>query len=150
MNVFENGFIEPENDFPQNIVINMALGFEKATNGLATLSVHELSDNDRLNLNGLDNVFQFKLVLKSQYLPGYSFDVMVFGYDISIYPVTVKFEREIHAELGFSTISFGMPSGTYANEADFTDILNNAFSTSQFKSTVGGLMKIARSKSTAT
>ena len=89
-------------------------------------------------------------MLTSTYLPGYSFEVFEFGYDISIFPVSIVFEEEITDELG---VEEGVDSNfdccyivECQTEEEFKQKLSEVFATQRFKKVVGGLMKIARSK----
>ena len=94
----------------------------------------------------LGSTFQFEILLLSQYLQGYSFEVMRFGYDVSIYPVVIILESEIGEELGVRNLTYQDNKLPCPDEENLLNIIDEIVSTSKFKKTVGGLMKIARSK----
>jgi hypothetical protein len=145
MSIFKNGFVEPNVNFPDKILIPIINDFSKITNGLAELTLIELDKIQKISVGGLNNTFQFRVVLTSSFLKGYSFTVFDFGYDVSIYPVFIDFEEVIGEELGIRREVFKYIN-SYNNEDEFKTALGGIFNSKVFKETVGGLMKIARSK----
>ena len=151
MSIFEGGFEEPKERFPDKIFTEVTKDFSTATEGLAELGLIELSGVERLVTSALLNKrFRYKAILRSTYLPEYSFEVLEFGYDISLFPVSIDIEDGIRQELGVEEgidndfqSDYLVECGT---EALFEQSLKDIFATKKFKKTVGGLMKIARSK----
>ncbi len=150
MNIFEDGFEEPKVNFPIDVVQDAIKGFEKATQGLASLIGLELDTMERMGSNLKDNTFQYQIILTSKYLKGYSFQVLQFGYDVTIYPVVICVQSEIGVEIKFKRSVGGIYKISCADEKNLLQVINAAFSTTKFKRTVGGLMKIARVKSETT
>ncbi len=153
MNIFEGGFDEPKEKFPDKIFTEVTKDFSTATTDLAELSLLEVSGVERLTKSLLQGkMFRFKVILRSIYLPDYSFVVFEFGYDISVFPVAIDIEEGICQELGIDLDldlgSDGFQSSYVAvnckAEAEFKQKLNEIFATPRFKKTVGGVMKIAR------
>jgi hypothetical protein len=145
MSLFKAGFEEPDVNFPDKVIEEAIKDFEKATHGLATLSIFEIDRIMRISSH-LGSTFQFEILLLSQYLQGYSFEVMRFGYDVSIYPVVIILESEIGEELGVRNLPYQDNKLPCPDEENLLNLIDNIVSTSKFKKTVGGLMKIARSK----
>jgi len=146
MSIFEGGFEEPTERFPDKIFTEVTKDFSTATEGLAELGLIELSGVERLVTSALLNKrFRYKAILRSTYLPEYSFEVFEFGYDISLFPVSIDIEDGIRQELG---IEEGIDNNLVecSTETLFEQSLEEIFATKKFKRTVGGLMKIARVK----
>lgn len=146
MNIFKDGFVEPEARFPNEMVQEVVDNFENATGGLASLTVLEIDGIGKLGPDSLSNTFVYKVLLTSDYLPGYSFEIFKFGYDVTIYPTVIKLQSDIGKELGIEEVTFiGYPVFC-EDENDLLIVMNKVFGSTKFRNTVGGLMKIARSK----
>lgn len=145
-NIFKDGFEEPKANFPDKVMLEIMKSFETATQGLASLSIQEMRGISRLGLGNLGTTFQYKIVLTSKYLKEYSFEVTSFGYDVSIYPVMFHIEEEIASEMGIGEDINGNCKLSSENEEQLVKAVEAVFSTEKFKNTVGGLMKIARSR----
>ncbi|MDA3788992.1 MAG: hypothetical protein PF503_10950 [Desulfobacula sp.] len=145
MSIFKNGFEEPKANFPEQTILNAIKDFDKITQGLATLGIYDLNDFDKIT-SGLKTTFQFELLLTSKFLDGYSFKIFSFGYDVSLYPVILNIESEISEEMGNNKPSWMKSTVNADNEEFLLKLINEIFTTKKFKQTVGGLMKIARSK----
>ncbi len=147
MNIFEDGFEEPGVKFPDKIFTELTKGFSTATKNLADLRLIEVSGVGRLATSALlDKMFRFKVVLISEYLPDYSFEVLEFGYDVGLFPVAIDIEEGIGKELKVKQSYEPYYFVSCDIEVDFEKKLNEIFASSRFKKTVGGLMKIARVK----
>jgi len=153
MNIFEEGsFTEPEGRFPDAIFTDSTQNFLTVTEGLAELRLIKVSGVERLAQSSLqDKMFRFKAVLTSSYLPEYSFEIIEFGYDVSLFPVAIELEEGIRKELVVDEL--GVDNNfqdiyvvSCETEKKFEQQLSEIFSTQRFKKTVGGLMKIARAK----
>jgi hypothetical protein len=146
MNIFKDGFVEPNVNFPEKLTLEIINGFSNATQGLAQLKLMKLENFQGIQLSSLNNIFQFKVVLTSDYLNGYSFKVFDFGYDVSIYPVYIKHGDAIGEELKIERDFVGSYISYCNSEDKFIAVLNAIFASNNFKKTVGGLMKIAKSR----
>lgn len=149
MSIFEGGFEEPTERFPDKIFTEVTKDFSIVTEGLAKLVLIEVVGTDRLEASALQSKrFRFKVVLMSALLPGYSFEVLEFGYDISIFPVFLDIEEGIETELEVKSEIDDEWKRYYLCETEeiFEQRLSEIFATQKFKKTVGGVMKIARSK----
>ncbi len=147
MNIFETAFEEPEVDFPNSVIQNSIQDFEKATQSLVSLVIAEMDDMMRMSPPRLPTTFQYKILLTSQYIKGYSFEVMRFGYDVTIYPATFKIESDIAKELNIDLDPLhDCYTVTCDNEQEIVEMIKKVFNSVKFKKTVGGLMKIARTK----
>lgn len=146
MNFFELGFAEPDTEFPTKILQGAVDEFFKATQGLAELRLVEITGTEKITEMHLKNDFVFKVLLMSEYLPGYSFKVLKFGYDVMLYPVSIVLENDSGEELGLEDDFLGRHIIKCENEKSFTQTIGEIFRTKSFSETVGGLMKIARQK----
>ncbi|TRW91483.1 hypothetical protein [Candidatus Methylobacter oryzae] len=144
MNLFIDGFDEPNVNFPDKFLLETISGFSNATFQLAQLSIIRLDYSQRAR-SYLNTNFQFQVVLSSDYLKGYSFKVFEFGYDVTIYPVVVNLEETIGEELGLEADFDNCYTQLCNDENDFKETLRSIFASEHFKKTVGGLIKIAKS-----
>lgn len=145
MSLFDSPFDEPKEKFPDKVLLEAIDNFSAATEGLAILDVKDISAQF-IGVNSVMTTFKFSVTLRSEALPGYSFKVFDFGYDISIYPAQIAIEDGIGKELGVKKGIFGgylLPCGS---EADFLGGIAAIFKSKKFTETVGGLMKVARSR----
>jgi len=141
-------FIESEAEFPEKVVGKFMESFSIATEGLAELRVSAMGASDRIIHMLGPFPFQFDLSLSSPYLAGYSYEVLYFGYDLSLYPVTYIVNGDIASSVGINTNPFLSGAKLVASsEQDFTKSLEEILSCAHFRATVGGLMKIARNRS---
>lgn len=140
-------FEEPPVEFPEKIVSNLIHSFDDVAEGLAKLHLIRVDGTSKMfsNLEGCE--FQFKLVLISEQISGFSFEVFRFGYSVSIYPVDLIIENEIGEELGLHEDFGGNCMVTLLNEEEFSIFIEAALKSYKFSSTVGGLIKIARRES---
>ena len=146
MNLFENGFEEPGYDFPNKVLSDATQDFGKATDELVRLNIVPNQMIEQAILGTVKTKFQYRVVVSSSRLKGYSFNVANFGYDVSLYPTYVQMESEIAAELD---IDYDVTRGHCIrcnDENQFLEAFAKIFNTDKFKKTVGGLLKIARSK----
>jgi len=133
-------FVEPEFEMPQIVVERLIEGFSKATRGLAQLYVMELVGTAKKN-SRIERDFEYVLVLSSQYLGNYTFEVFKFGFNVVGYPVKSMLDSDINREID--------PSDywrTSDSQENFECLVNEIFQTEKFKNTVGGVMKLARLK----
>lgn len=144
MDLWSEGFQEPSVEFPDRIVDDYIQGFEKATAGLLALALRELEDIERIGKLRLMN-FQYRVDLTSRVLRAYSFEVMSFGYDVTMYPVFVLPEEGIAREIlpGRVVRSSGVK---IEDEEGFREMVEAIFKSANFKNTVGGLLKVSRAK----
>ncbi|WP_320153153.1 hypothetical protein [uncultured Tolumonas sp.] len=143
-NIFQ--FDEPQVEFPEKTILNLTNGFDTATDGLASLILLQIKNDSRIG--GINSTFQFRLKLISNILINYSFTLLDFGYDVTIYPVTITIDdSEIANELGITETDFyDNYIVTLNSDKELISLLKSIFQTNTFRKTVGGLMKIAREK----
>jgi hypothetical protein len=139
-------FIEPEFELP-NIVLERKLeGFEDATQALAKIRIVELTGFNKKRKE-LSKAFQHILVLSSRFIPGYSFEVLSFSFEVDGYPTEIIVEDGIGDELEPNRFD-GTEVKYYPNsQEDLEAILDKIFETKKFNNVVGGIMKLARSGS---
>ena len=148
MTLFQEGFSQSEYTLPEIYIKNVISGFEAATDRLAYLDIIKTS-HGIFSISSL-GYFQFSLVLRSNHLKNYSFKLLDMGYDVSIYPVTIRVEEDIASECGYEKDIYTDESVVMCDdESALVQLLNQIFSTKKFISTVSGLMKIATSQQAA-
>ena len=145
MGLFSNGFDEPTTTLPDKKIYEAISDFEQATHGLASLSINTREDMERIfSSNTLRTTFQFRLVLASQYLKGYTFNIMDFGYNIDLYPVVLRVQPDIGRQIGLSQTLIDACEVRVATESELDRIFAAIVTSDKFKATVGGVMKLAR------
>ena len=142
--LWQGGFEEPKTEFPDKLLAEKIRNFSVATEGLATLIIFDADYNRRV-ASGLYNTFQFHLTLFTDKIPGYSFEVFRFGYDVTLYPVDVILDDDIGLELKISRSVHGYKVKA-TTEDEFSEITTAALQSAKFMRTVGGLIKIAKAK----
>ncbi len=151
MNIFEESFEAITARVPEKIFTDITKDFSTAAQGLAELNLIEVTGTERLSRSNLsDQMFRFKVTLFSPYLQGYSFDVLEFGYNISLFPVFIEVDNQIATELkipeGVSSEFDGCFILKCDTEEEFIEKLHDIFNIDTFKKTVGGVMKIAKER----
>ena len=144
MSIWNKKFNQPSAEFPERVVLKIIEPFENAAEKLASLKLVRLESIARMSSNLASSTFQFKLVLVSDSLKGYSFEVLKFGYDVTLYPTKVIFEDDIAKELGVNIGIFGENISAFSSQEEFKQAIETALTTKKFSETVGGLIKVAK------
>lgn len=142
MNLFNN-FQEMPVELPEVYISNLTSNFSNHTNNLTFLEIIQ-SRKESYSISNTVGNFSFSMILKSQFLGHYSFRVLDFSYNISIYPVLFNIEGDIAAELGVHEHSF---TGDFLyecqNENEIMMLLSRIFSSQKFNNSVSGLMRLS-------
>lgn len=131
-------FKEIDREYPEEVISKLIKGFDNATEGLLDLHVQEHKEYLKSGLGS----FQFRLILVSNNLSKYKFEIMRCGYDIELYPVKISLEDSIYEELMGWPNTFADPIKV-ASEKELEDTVKKAFDTKRFEEIVSGLMKIS-------
>ena len=126
---------------PSEVIEDILEGFTNATNGLLKLSLFEKSDVERLRKKYSTN-FQYDLILHSQFMRNYKFDVLELLFDVSLYPCGLVLEKGIAKELEVTSND----TVILENVDDLKTVLESIFSTKRFEEIVSGLMRISSLK----
>ncbi|MBF4237871.1 hypothetical protein, partial [Vibrio anguillarum] len=86
MDFFTTSYQEPDTELPEILLNRVINGFSRSTDGIAELSVVEMTNN-KYRMNSVGGTFSFSLVLNSPMIPSYSYTVLDFGYNMSLYPI---------------------------------------------------------------
>lgn len=132
-------FKEIEKDYPENVIGKLITGFSNATDGLLDIYIEELDEF----LTGKLGAFQFRMILTSNSLSKYKFEILKFGYNVELYPVKIKTESSIYQAIT------GLPSILadpirVENEEDLENVIREIFESKRFEEIVSGLMKISK------
>lgn len=123
---------------PFEVIDEVIEGFEKATNGLVQLTIFEKSEVERLRKKYITN-FQYDLILHSQFMKSYKFDVFELLFDITLYPCVLVLEKGLAKELGITTGD----ALILDTEEQLKAGLESIFTSKRFEETVSGLMRIS-------
>lgn len=123
---------------PFEVVEESIEGFEKATNGLVQLTIFEKSEVERLRKKYIAN-FQYDLILHSQFMRNYKFDVFELLFDVTLYPCAIVLEKGLAKELGVTTSDTVILDDVELLKG----ILESIFNSKRFEDIVSGLMKIS-------
>lgn len=123
---------------PFEVVEEFTEGFEKATNGLVQLTIFEKSEVERLRKKYNAN-FQYDLILHSQFMRNYKFDVFELLFDVTLYPCAIVLEKGLANELGVTSTD----TIILDNVEILKGILESIFNSKRFEDIVSGLMKIS-------
>lgn len=134
-----NKFTESKKEYPEELILKSIDGFSKATNNLLDIQVGRINEK----LGDLYVDFEFKLLLTSNTLKSYKFEILRFGYDVELYPVKLLLEESIFEEVYQKKMGYKQTLGAPDEEA-LNSVLKEIFSTNRFKEVVSGLMKISR------
>lgn len=123
---------------PFEVIEETIEGFEKATNGLVQLTIFEKSEVERLRKKYLTN-FQYDLILHSQFMRSYKFDVFELLFDVALYPCVLVLEKGLAKELGVTSSD----ALILETEEQLKAALESIFTSKRFEETVSGLMRIS-------
>lgn len=132
-------FKKSEKQFPEQLINNKIKGFTNATKGLLVMKIVP----ERILTSAILEVdFEFKLVLLSNRLSNYKFEILNFGYNIDLYPVEAIVEESIFLEIfdksrGYST------RVSLVREDAVIELIDKIFHSDRFVEIVEGLMKIS-------
>ena len=134
-----NKFTESKREYPEELVEKSIQGFSKATSNLLEIEVSRVSEfAGNLYLD-----FEFRVLLLSNSLKSYKFEVFRFGYNVDLFPVKLILDETIFEEL-FSRKMRHREKVSSETEDKFRDALINIFNSHRFSEVVSGLMKISR------
>jgi hypothetical protein len=133
-----NEFKESEKGYPEDIVAKTIEGFSKATSHLCEIQIAE-----PVGFGDLYVDFEFRVLLVSNTIKSYKFEILKFGYNVELFPVYSILEENIFEELAGKKMRHKQKT-VQSNEKEFEEFLNNVFGTKRFKDVVSGLMKISK------
>lgn len=122
---------------PSEIIDKEVEGFTKATNGLLMLSLIAKTNIEKIKTRYTAD-FQYDLVLHSQRLRKFRFDVFELLFDATLFPCHVVIEKGIQEEFGLQSPFFSIE-----NEKQLTEIIEKIFQSARFEEIVNGLMRIS-------
>ncbi|MDO6745515.1 hypothetical protein Q4553_13150 [Tenacibaculum soleae] len=134
-----NEFKESEKEYPEDIVAKTIDGFSKATSHLCEIQISPVESF----VGDLFVDFEFRVLLLSNTIKSYKFEVFRFGYNVDLFPVFSIIDENIFEELTKKKMRRKQKT-IQSNEKEFQEFLNGIFGTSRFKEVVSGLMKISR------
>lgn len=137
-----NQFEEKKVDLPESTVNSLLEGFSKATKGLADLGIKKAANSRRLS-SSLETLFQFEVILYSEFIPDYRMTVFKFGYDIEIYPVKLEVSDNIFEDVEDPNWPFTPKVEVFDSEELFKEKVEKIFKGEKFVEIVSGIMKIA-------
>lgn len=138
-----NNFTESEREYPEVIVERAIKGFSKATSHLCDIQISRVSEF----AGDLYVDFEFRVLLLSNTIDTYKFEIFRFGYNVDIFPVFSILDENIFEELTQRKMIPKQKTNQQDEEA-FQNLLDNIFKSKRFQEVVSGLMKISKKHAT--
>lgn len=133
-----NKFTASEKEYPEELVLKSIEGFSKATSNLLEIQIIPVDEM----LGNLRVDFEFKVILMSNSVKNYRFEIFHFGYNVELFPVHLLIEESIFEQIVKRKMKRRetLPAKT---EKNLNGILDVIFNSNRFKEVVAGLMKIS-------
>jgi hypothetical protein len=138
-NLWPDKFDESDKPSAKSLLEEQARLLSKITDNIVFAEVSEYEGHETI-LGLLKNDFAFRFDIKGKFLPDYSFNVLKFSHDITLYPVRFLLDEKVRAELG---VSRGVTMDI-ENPADLEELLERVLKTERIKSVVGALIRLSR------
>jgi hypothetical protein len=122
---------------PSEIIDKEIQGFTKATNSLLMLSLVAKTNIERIKKR-YEADFQYDLILHSQKLRKFRFDVFELIFDATLFPCHIIIEKGIQEEFGLQSSFI-----TIEYEEKLISIIERIFQSNRFEEIVNGLMRIS-------
>ncbi len=136
-----NNFKESNREYPQEIISKAVEGFSKATSNLLDIHIKQVDFINEIHMD-----FEFTVLLVSNTIKSYRFEIFRFGYNVDIFPVQSILEESIFEELTTKKMKY-KEKIKHKDEANFKEIIELIFKSNRFNEIVSGLMKISRKNS---
>lgn len=134
-----NKFKESEREYPEELVEKTIEGFSKATSNLCEIQINPVADF----AGDIFVDFEFRVLLLSNTIKSYKFEIFRFGYNVDIFPVLSILDENIFEELTEKKMRRKQKL-KHSSEKEFQNLLNAIFNSNRFQEVVSGLMKISR------
>lgn len=133
-----NNFKESNREYPEEIISKAVEGFSKATSNLLDIHIKQVDFINEIHMD-----FEFTVLLVSNTIKSYRFEIFRFGYNVDIFPVQSILEESIFEELTTKKMKY-KEKIIHKDEANFKEIIELIFKSNRFNEIVSGLMKISR------
>ena len=136
-NLWPESFREQEFEVPRSIFEQQATLLPKLTGDMVYAKVTELSPVDIFR-DGIENNFAYGFYLIGKFLEKYSYKVLSFSHDVTLYPVLININSEIREELGIKNIRVKVES-----PEKLESLLENILKTNRVSKIIGSIIKIS-------
>ena len=101
-NLWETSYEEAKADPPHKFIREQCNLLPKLTGDMVYASITEMDSTTRI-YDDMSNDFEYDFVLEGKFLGDFSYRIMSFSYDISMYPVRISVNDEIAKSLGYES-----------------------------------------------
>jgi len=98
-NLWETSYEEAKTDPPHKFIREQCNLLSKLTGDMVYAYIKEMDPYTSIH-DSMQNDFQYDVVLAGKFLDDFSYRIMSFSYDISMYPVRISVNDEIAKSLG--------------------------------------------------
>ena len=134
-----NKFKESEKEYPEELVSKSIDGFSKATSHLCEIQISPVADF----AGDLYVDFEYRVLLLSNTIKSYKFEVFRFGYNVDLFPVSTILDENIFEEITSRKMKHKQKL-SQENEEQFQNLIKAIFESKRFQEVVSGLMKISK------
>ena len=138
-NLWPSEFQETDLPSMKSIIEEQLKVLPDITDGMVGGEVVTLDEGYGDNLLSGDFMYRFSLI--GRYLQNYRFRVFSFSHDVSLYPVQVSLDRELHREFQLPTHENAVTVGSPAEAEKF---LGEVFHSDRLKKVIGAILKLSR------
>lgn len=140
-NLWPETFEENTRPSAKNLLEEQAKLLSKLTDGIVYAEVSAVGLLDVISVPR--NEFMFRFDIKGKFLDDYSFRVLLFSHDITLYPVTFSLDEKIAIELGIKKSIEGYIKSIDAPE-DLDNFLSAVLKSERVKSVVGSIIRLSK------
>jgi hypothetical protein len=141
-NLWPESFEENTKPSAKQLLEEQANLLSKLTGGIVFAEVTAIEPPYARSMSIL-NDFVFRFNIKGKFLDDYSFNVLTFSHDITLYPVEFRLDEKIGRELDILKSAFGYTVSIEAPEK-LEEFLSRVFNTERVKSVIGSIIRLSK------
>ncbi len=139
-NLWPDSFAENTKPSAKSLLEEQAKLLPKITNGIVFAEVVELDRVESIR-EAMYNEFCYRLNIRGKFLEGYSFKVMSFSHDITLYPVEFHLDEQLAEEL---RIRSAFNTKKIDNPEELERFLGMVLTSNRIKNVVGSILKLSK------
>lgn len=137
-NLWPQSFKEPDFEKPKTIFEQQAKLLPTLTGDMVYAKVTELGIIDA-SIDHINNTFIYGFYLTAKFLPDYSYKVLSFSHDITLYPVKLNINSEIRNEIDIKSIVIKVES-----PQDLESLLEKILKSERISKIIGAIIKMSK------